>query len=139
MRRLEAACGREGGRSGRLAFALAVFLTRPQAEHQIGARADYPKPCARARAIMGRIRNITVTDRTELILRRRMPLGLHGGIFFCLLAVGVQIVPINSRPRSRAALARAADARLQVVVVSVGLLSGLALLISVGAVWLPAS
>jgi hypothetical protein len=48
-------------------------------------------------------------------------------------------VPNNSQARSRTALARAADARLQVLVVTVGLLSGLALLLSVSAAWLPAT
>jgi hypothetical protein len=33
----------EGGVRSRFTFALAVFLTRPQAEHQIGARWSYWK------------------------------------------------------------------------------------------------
>jgi hypothetical protein len=48
-------------------------------------------------------------------------------------------VPSNQPYRTRAALARAEDARLQVLVVTLGLLSGLALLLSVSAVGLPAT
>jgi hypothetical protein len=48
-------------------------------------------------------------------------------------------VPNDYSLRTRAALARAADLRLQAVVVTVGLLSGLALLASVSAAWLPAT
>jgi len=37
------ACGQEGcGPEDNITFALAVFLTRPQAEHQIGATSEVP-------------------------------------------------------------------------------------------------